>query len=211
LEIITIQTGELYVNTYIVFKEGHKEAVVIDPGGDLEKILDAIQKNGLHITHILLTHGHFDHIGAVSGLKEKTGAAVCIHAEDADMLVSAEKNLSVLTPSPSAAVPADVLLKDGDTIDAAGFSVRVLHTPGHSPGSVCYVIEDCLFSGDTLFYMSVGRTDFPGSDVRLLQKSVGQVLAGLSGDYKVCPGHGESSMLSKEKKRNPFFKEGMAW
>lgn len=203
MKIISLQTGELFVNCYIVFKEGENAAVAIDPGGSEDKILYELQKNNLTLTHILLTHGHFDHIGAVRALKEKYGAKICIHKSDAPMLADPYKNLSIFVDNPVAEPSADILLQDKQTINTGGMDIKVLHTPGHSEGSVCYMIEDVLFSGDTLFCMSVGRTDFPGCSTEKLMHSLNQ-LTKLKENYEVYPGHGNSTMLDEEKRSNPF-------
>lgn len=205
MKIITLQTGELFVNCYIVFKEGKNEAIAIDPGGSEDKIFYKLQQNNLTITHILLTHGHFDHIGAVRAIKEKYGAKICIHKSDAAMLADPAKNLSVFIDNPVIEPSADILLQDKQMLNAGGMDVKVLHTPGHSEGSVCYMIEDALFTGDTLFYMSVGRTDFPGCSMEKMMHSLTHVLGVLKENYTVYPGHGISSTLDEEKCNNPFF------
>ncbi len=205
MKIIKLMTGDMFVNCYIIFNEDIKKAVLIDPGGSAEKILHNIEKNRLKITHILLTHGHFDHIGALKELKDATGAKICIHALDAPMLTDPSKNLSFITDLPVYAPPADILLNDGDIIKTGGMEITVIHTPGHSEGSVCYIIDGALFTGDTLFYMSVGRTDFPGCSFEKLSHSVNNILGKLDKDYTVYPGHGISSALNEEKSSNPFF------
>ena len=176
MNIITQQTGDMYVNCYILYQPEICKAVVIDPGGSEGKIFFHLEKNDLTVTHILLTHGHFDHIGAVQALKEKTGAKIYIHEQDAAMLPDPYQNLSVFMQGHIIQPPADVLLKDGDKIQTGGMDIQVLHTPGHSEGSVCYMVEDALFTGDTLFYMSVGRTDFMGCSETKLNHSVNQYI-----------------------------------
>jgi glyoxylase-like metal-dependent hydrolase (beta-lactamase superfamily II) len=205
MKIITLQTGDLFVNCYIVFKPEIGKAIVLDPGGSEEKIIHQIENHKLEVTHILLTHGHFDHIGALRAIKDKTGALVCIHEADAAMLTNPYLNLSVMIQDGMVQVPADKILKDKDHIQSGGMDFAVLHTPGHSEGSVCYIAEDALFSGDTLFNMSVGRSDFPGSDEKKLKNSINIVLKSLSVDYRVYPGHGAASTLDWEKQNNPFF------
>jgi len=165
MKVVQIATGEMRPNAFIVCKDNSKKAFVVDPGADYHKIRAHLDHGGINeVTHILLTHGHFDHIGALAELKAATGAKVCVHERDASMLTSQIDNLAVMAGTSVRECPPDILLKGGEIIDAAGIEVAVLHTPGHSGGSVCYLAGDAMFSGDTLFYMYCGRTDFPGSD-----------------------------------------------
>ncbi len=204
MNVITLTVGGLQENCYLVYE--NKDAVAIDPGEDAQYIMDTIEKNGLHLTHILLTHGHYDHIGAVQELKDKTGAKICIHMEDAVMLKSARKNLSISAGTPSVTYNPDLFLYDGQIIKTGGMSIRVIHTPGHTPGGVCFAVGDALFTGDTLFNLSVGRTDFPGGSTAKLDHSVNQILKNLDKNYNVYPGHGPSSTLDIERKNNPFMR-----
>lgn len=205
MQVIAIATGMLGENAYIAFRDGAREALVIDPGDDAEKIIETLDQRGLVPTDILLTHGHHDHIGAVRKLKEKYGAKVAVHHSDADMLTDPKRNLSPIFMKKTAAEPADCLLSDGDAFTAAGLPVAVLHTPGHSAGSVCFLIEDSLFSGDTLFEGTVGRTDFPDSSWEEMERSLARLNA-LPGNYKVFPGHGPATTLEDERKYNPWMK-----
>lgn len=204
MKVLTMTVGSLLENCYLVY-EG-PEAVVIDPGADAQDILDTIRKNGLKLTHILLTHGHYDHIGAVQELKDRTGAKICIHMDDAEMLKSARKNLSISVGTPSVTYSPDMLLYDGQVIETGGMSIQVIHTPGHTPGGVCFAVGDNLFTGDTLFNRSVGRTDFPGGSAVQLGRSMNDVLGNISQNYIVYPGHGPFSTLDYEKKNNPFMR-----
>jgi hydroxyacylglutathione hydrolase len=203
MNIISKVVGELQENCYIVFE--NNEAVVIDPGADARVILSIIEEKGLHLTHILLTHGHFDHIGAVGEIKRQTGALLCIHFDDSDMLKSPDKNLSVFLGGSYITDPADMYLYDGQIIETGGMSIRVIATPGHTPGGVCFEMGDSLFTGDTLFRLSVGRTDFPGSSAAKLSNSL-QVLGKLTKNYFVYPGHGPATTLDDEKEYNPFMR-----
>ncbi len=204
MQIISVVTGAMLENTYIVFDGSTKQAVVVDPGDDAQRIMTQIDKNGLNVTHILLTHGHADHIGAVDALRAQYGAKVAIHEGDADMLTSDQKNLSCFIGAPFTVGPADILLRDGDKIALGDGCIDVMHTPGHSPGSVCFLAGDFMFSGDTLFAGSIGRTDFPGSSMDEMRASLGNLKA-LEVDYEVYPGHGGATTLAEEKASNPYF------
>jgi glyoxylase-like metal-dependent hydrolase (beta-lactamase superfamily II) len=207
MKVLTLTVGSMMENCYLVYEK--KQAVVIDPGADAGDILDALKKNDLKVTHILLTHGHYDHIGAVQELKDITGAKICIHQDDAEMLKSARLNLSMTMGSPAVTYNPDIFLYDGQIIETGGMSIRVIHTPGHTPGGVCFEIGENLFTGDTLFNRSVGRTDFPGGSIEQLNRSMNNVLKKISKDYIVYPGHGPFTTLDYEKKNNPFMR-GMA-
>jgi glyoxylase-like metal-dependent hydrolase (beta-lactamase superfamily II) len=205
MKVVQVATGTMQANAFIVFKDCSKKAFVIDPGADFERIRAKMGYEGVtEVTHILLTHGHFDHIGAAAALKNLTGAKVCVHARDLSMLTSNDDCLATLAGVRIPPVTADIVLHGGETIMAADIPVQVLHTPGHSGGSVCYICGDVMFSGDTLFYMYCGRTDFPGSDPDEYQHSLHTVLGGLKKDYTVYTGHGIKTTLKAEFKSNPY-------
>lgn len=195
-------TGALLANCYII---GDKESViVIDPGDEGEKIYDFIFKNNLNVSEIVLTHGHFDHIGAVSYLKEKTNAIISIHKDDKDMLLDKNENLAVtFTNMDVRAREADRLLLDNDIVKAGSYEFRVIHTPGHSMGGICLYGEGILISGDTLFKGTIGRYDF--GDYNLLIKSV-KKLALLPKETVVYPGHGDKTTIEYEIKNNPYLR-----
>ena len=206
MKVVQIATGVMQANCFLVFEDGASSAFVVDPGGEVEKILAHIKHYEIEtVTHILLTHGHFDHIGALAELKEATGAKVCVHKRDLSMLTSQEDNLAAFSGTSVKECEADIILGDGDIIDAAGKQVKVLHTPGHSGGSVCYLVGNVMFSGDTLFYMYCGRTDFPGSDTQEYYHSLNVVLRGLETDYQVYTGHGVKTTLFAEFENNSYF------
>ena len=211
MNIIRIPTGPISTNTYIVYPDGAegeiRPCVVIDPAAS-RKVLEVLEKNRLRLEAILLTHGHFDHTLGVAALKEKTGAEVMIHEADRDALTGGEGSLAYMGGMFVEKCGVDRVLHDGDRISAAGFDFDVIHTPGHTPGGVCYVVESekVIFSGDTLFYMSVGRTDLPGGDGEQLYESIAYRLLPLHGDYRVLPGHMTETTLDFERQHNPFIK-----
>lgn len=193
LHIHTLTLGLFQVNCYIVCKEGSDRCVVIDPGYDAKKILAFLEEKTLHLDAILLTHGHFDHVGAVKDLAADTDCKVFVHELEHTM--------------PHTITAGKLYATDGyaDQISVAGMDISVLHTPGHTPGSVCLIIEDAMFSGDTLFAGSCGRTDLPGGDWATIQNSL-RSLKELCADYRVFPGHGESTTLIQEKQLNPYMR-----
>lgn len=204
MQVIKLAVGLMQANSYIVFDDT-SQAFIIDPGADAGRILKTLEEKGISaVTHILLTHGHFDHIGAAAQVREKTGAKLCIHSRDASMLQSDKDNLALIFGMKVKKTNADVILEGGETITAAGIEVDVVHTPGHSGGSVCYAAKDNLFAGDTLFYRSIGRTDFPGSSQSEYRRSLSITLPGLGRDYKVYTGHGTDTSLYSEFANNPY-------
>ncbi len=197
--------GELEANCYILADEKTKRAIIIDPGEEAEKILWVIKQNKLKVIHIINTHAHIDHIGANDILREKTGASLLIHSVDAHLLKNIEMNLSTMIDKGREFLPPDKLLKDGDGIKIDQICLQVLHTPGHTPGSIClYVKDDRVFTGDTLFSGSVGRVDLPGGSFTDLQNSIREKLLTLPDEVIVHPGHGPDTTIGKEKKSNPF-------
>lgn len=198
--------GELSTNCYILGDEKTKEGVVIDPGGDFDLIDENIEKLNLKIKYIILTHGHIDHIKALVPLKKKTKAKVLIHKEDLPILSNPTYNLSQFIGEDSSFSEPDILLKDGDTIEFGKTKLLVLHTPGHTPGSISLYTDNLLFTGDTLFCEGVGRTDLPGASCEKLFSSIKQKLFTKPDDTEVFPGHGPSTTIGWEKKNNPWIK-----
>ncbi|HWQ61221.1 MAG TPA: MBL fold metallo-hydrolase, partial [Negativicutes bacterium] len=163
MKIVNLEVGSLGTNCYIVFDETTREAAVIDPGGSVAEIAAVIRDEKLAVKYIINTHGHADHVLGNMRVKEATGAPILIHEADASMLTSGQRNLSAYIGGSVSCGPADTLLKEGDVIKiAAGLELSVIHTPGHTPGGICLLTDNVLFSGDTLFAESIGRTDFPG-------------------------------------------------
>ena len=185
LDILTIPVGQLATQCYLVSLPDRDDCIVIDPGAEPERIRAALQKKRL--AAILLTHGHFDHIGAVSALMD-ADTPLYIHALDAPMLADPKLNLCRMIGQTITAPPANHLLQEGVLVQAAGFTLTVLHTPGHTPGSVCYRAGDVLFTGDTLFHLGCGRTDFPGGSEADMRRSLAR-LASLARECTIYPGH----------------------
>ena len=187
--------GSYQTNCYIVREAASTACAVIDPGYEPKTILSHLRGKGLSAEAILLTHGHFDHVGAVRPLAEAAGCPVYL----------CEEELSLPPRMTDGPLYYTNAYGDGDALELAGLTFRVLHTPGHTPGSVCLVAEDALFSGDTLFAGSCGRVDFPGSSAADMRRSLAR-LANLENDYSVYPGHGCASTLRKEQQYNPYLK-----
>jgi len=203
-EILAV--GSLKANCFILGCEETKEGVVVDPGGDPEKIIAAVDRLGLRITHVINTHGHFDHVGGNGKVLEHTDAEFLIHAEDVRFL-SMASNVAVKYGVTAENSPdPDRLLVDGMIILFGKYQMSVLHTPGHTPGGCCLYIaaEGLVISGDTLFAEGVGRTDFPGGSHKLLIESIRTKLLTLPETTRVYPGHGPSTTIGHEKRNNPF-------
>ena len=205
MRLETFVTGELAVNSYLLWDEGTKEAVCIDPGRPAAEIVKAIQEEGLRLTQILLTHGHVDHIGGVEEAKSATGATVAAHSAAAPVLANPALNLSELFGGRLVVYP-DILLADGDIISLGSLLLTVRHTPGHSPGGICLFGPGLVFTGDLIFAGSVGRTDLPGGDLQTLVQSVKKVMQ-LPDETRLLPGHGPATTAGRERLTNPFLRE----
>ena len=192
---ITMALGAYQTNCYMIWAEGSDKCVVIDPGYEPQIILDQIKKQGKTLQAILLTHGHFDHVGAVRTLAADT---------DCDVYIC-ETDLSMPPQFTAGPLYYTHTYGEGDVVQLAGLSIRVIHTPGHTPGSVCLITEDRMFSGDTLFAGSCGRTDLPGGSWPQILQSLKR-LKEMAGDYKVYPGHGEDTTLAAERMYNPYMR-----
>ena len=194
-------------NCYIVTVPGTDFALVIDPGEYSEKLRVYLQEAGIKkLDYILLTHAHFDHITGVNDLKNEYSGKIVIHKSDEPFLSDGEKSLSYILRKPFHPIKADITVSDSDVLGFGGETVQVIHTPGHTPGSVCYKIGDSLFSGDTLFRLSAGRTDFPGGSNIDMKESMYR-LKSISENLKVYPGHDASTELNFERSNNPFMRE----
>ena len=195
LKTYALALGAYQTNCYIIHDDASKSCCVIDPGYDPDIILDKLDSLGLTLEAILLTHGHFDHVGAVKELASETGCEVYLHSADLTMP-------PMMTAGP---LYYTKTYAEGSKLALAGLTISVLHTPGHTPGSVCLLCETSLFSGDTLFQGSCGRTDLPGGDWATILKSLNR-LAAIEGNFWVFPGHGGSTTLRDEKKYNPYMR-----
>ncbi len=205
VKVETMALGELATNTYIVENTLTGELLVVDPAIPSENLLKRLR--GKNVKYILLTHGHFDHIGGAAAVKEQTGAGLVIHSLDAECLCNGYKSLFSYH-YPNAEIPAttaDIIVEDGSALDFGGVKIRIMHTSGHTVGGVCYIMEDerIIFTGDTLFHLSAGRTDFEGGSPRQELHSLAKISA-LEGDYKVYCGHGESTTLEYERQNNHY-------
>lgn len=194
--------GELDTNCFVVADESDGSLIVIDPAGEAAVLLAAIGERP--VGAIVLTHGHFDHLGAARELVAVTGAPILVHAADAASITSAHGSGGAMFGFDYSAPTADRELVDGDLVEVGRLRLTVLHTPGHTPGSMCLVGDGHLFAGDTLFSGSVGRTDFPGGDPRAMQRSIAR-LAALPDETGVHCGHGPDTTIGRERRVNPFF------
>lgn len=203
MQVIKLEVGNLGTNCYIVYNQ-QGQAGVIDPGGSARDILRVLQEHKLQVVCIINTHGHADHILANGAIQQATGAPVFIHADDAAMLTDKHKNLSLFIGEGISFSPPARLLKDGDMIDIGDIRLEVIHTPGHTPGGISLKTDNVVFVGDTLFYESIGRTDFPGGSYRCLIASIQQRLLVLPDETRVLPGHGPETTIGHERRYNPF-------
>lgn len=199
LKTVRVQAGNMGNNNYILYAEGRTDCILVDASGDGQALRQALEQLGLTPALLLLTHGHFDHILAVTILRETFKIPVAIHEADALYLRDPAYNLSEKTfGHPFVAEKAEQTLQDGEIVQAAGLELTVLHTPGHSPGSVCFVCEQTLITGDTLFHRGMGRVDLPGSQPQHMMASLQRLFA-LPGDYDVLPGHNSLTTLDAER------------
>jgi glyoxylase-like metal-dependent hydrolase (beta-lactamase superfamily II) len=204
IRCLALEVGPIQTNCYLVGHEETNQALVIDPGAEGGRIGRVLKTQGWNLSGILLTHGHFDHIGAVESLRQDKNIPVCIHALDQPLLLDPEKNFSARWGEPVKIEPPFRSVEDDEEISIEAFHFQVLHTPGHSAGSVCFYFHEFILSGDTLFQGSVGRTDLPGASQSQLYRSIERKLLSIKHDVAVFPGHGPATSLEREKSGNPF-------
>ncbi|SJZ72534.1 MBL fold metallo-hydrolase [Selenihalanaerobacter shriftii] len=197
--------GQLDTNCYILGDEETGQAIVIDPGAEGKRILSILDKNDLKIKYIVNTHGHHDHIGANGFLLENNDAELFIHSADAEYLTNSKYNLSFYHKStPIEGPEADRLLSEGDQIKCGEWNLKVIHTPGHTPGGILLKGNGKLFSGDTIFTMGIGRTDLPNASTEQIKKSIQEKILTIEENLEVYPGHGPHGMLEEIKSVNPY-------
>ncbi|MDE6035906.1 MAG: MBL fold metallo-hydrolase [Ruminococcus sp.] len=205
MKIHTLQLGELRANCFVA-ETGAGQCIAVDVGGNARLLYEFLSMKKLKLNKILLTHGHYDHMNGVSEIVEKTGSEVYIHENDAPMLTSSVLSLSdLISWSDFCPVSDYKIIHDGDIISDGDCNFKVMHTPGHSMGSVCYICEDVIFSGDTLFCCSIGRTTYDGGNPEMMVQSL-EKLYNLEGNYKVLTGHGDNTELEYERNSNPYLR-----
>ncbi|MBE9486982.1 MAG: MBL fold metallo-hydrolase [Chloroflexi bacterium] len=200
----SLPTGPLQVNCYIVGCDITHQAVVIDPGGDVEQILGVLKKHDLTLPMVINTHGHFDHVGGNRQLIEATGAELLLHQADSSLLELANEHAAIYGLTSETSPAPQRLLVGGERLQLGELQIDVLHTPGHTPGGICLRIADQVIVGDTLFAGSIGRTDLPGGDHQQLIDSIREQLLPLPDETVVHPGHGPATTIGQEKLYNPF-------
>lgn len=196
--------GSFMSNCYIVGSDKTKEAAIIDPGADFNRIDKRISDLGLVPKMIILTHAHADHIGAVVDLKDKYNIPVYAHEDDAKALLDSSINLTKMLFRKDISIDPDVKLNDGDVINLSDLEFEIIHTPGHTPGGICIKVENIMMTGDTLFNKSIGRTDFPGGSFEDIISSIKNKIFKYSDDTIIYPGHNSPSTIKSEKQGNPF-------
>lgn len=208
MHILKLTLGAFQSNCYIGYDEESSHAFVVDPGSNGQEVVQTIKEKADHLDYILLTHAHVDHIGGVAEVKKAfPDAKLLIHQEDQDLLADANLNMSTQAMGYPVSLQADQYVKDGDVLPFGNEEIKVIHTPGHTKGGVCYLIGDVCFTGDTLFSGSIGRSDFYGGDYDTLIHSIITQLMVLPDDVRILPGHMENSTIGREKKINMFIRK----
>ena len=205
MDVDVIVVGQLAVNCYIVTEGADSEALIIDPGDEHENIRERIESRGAFPKYIVFTHAHYDHVCAAGDIKGEYGASIVMHQDEGGTYQSTTELCVSWGFDNEDFPPADLLVKDGDNLQLGGMTFRIMHTPGHSPGSICLYGAGTLFTGDTLFADSVGRTDLPGSNAGHLRESLSKILT-LPDETVIRSGHGPETTLKQGKENNPFLR-----
>lgn len=205
IKVKTFVLGDIYTNTYLLIDTDTSAMAVVDPACESDMLVEAIRNEGGDLQYILLTHGHFDHIGGVSQLSKEFSPKILVSEDERILINTPQLNGSAWHNLHIDEIAVDKYLVDNDIFELGNSKIRFITTPGHTGGSGCYIVEDCIFSGDTLFCQSIGRTDFPTSSISAMRTSL-QKLCKLDGDYIVYPGHDISTRLSDERKYNPYMR-----
>ncbi len=208
VEIATFVVGPLQSNSYLAIDEPSRRAVVIDPGMESEAVLDTVRRRQLSVESIIITHGHFDHVFSGALFKTQTGAEVVMHPNDLPLLAEVPQTARFFGINAPRPPDPDRLVREGDTVAVGGLSLRVLETPGHTPGSISLCLDDAVFVGDTLFAGSVGRTDLAGGSLEVLLNSIRTKLLTLPDRTMVYAGHGPATSIGAERRDNPFLQAG---
>lgn len=206
MQINRIVVGQLDVNCYVISDEYTSEALIIDPGDEAEKIAEFVELHSLKPVYIVLTHAHYDHVCAAADLKERFGCRIMMHGDDMDTYLSTKERCITWGYGEEDFPPPDVIVREGDRITLGGITLDIVHTPGHTPGCICISADGILFTGDTLFKGSAGRTDLPGGSSRLLMSSLKR-LSQLPPETRVLCGHGDETTIGIELRTNPFFRD----
>lgn len=208
LLILPLTVGTNETNCYLVAAKSGGDCVVIDPGAEAEKIIKAAASKRLKVKTIILTHAHYDHIAAVTKLQEATKAQLCLHKDELPILEDPIKNLSSYIGTEAISLKTSCLLSDGQIVEVGSLPFKIIHTPGHTPGSISVLVASALFCGDLIFQNSVGRTDLPGGDSDLLHRSLHEKIMALDDEITVYPGHGPATTIGWERWHNPFLVAG---
>lgn len=206
MKIAIFSLGVMQTNCYFLISESSNECIIVDPGAEFDKIKEKLEKRNLTPKKVIITHGHFDHIMALSEIRANYDVEVLIHELDNELITDPDKSLmKFYVNNDKGEAPADRLLHDGDTIIFDNTEIRVMHTPGHTPGSCCFIFGKTMICGDTIFRGNIGRYDFLGGDYESMMKSV-EKIKNLPGDYKILPGHGTSTRLDYERENNIYMR-----